>query len=95
MASITRRISASAAAVLLAAGTAVAVAPGVSAQTELPTLPTSSENYTPPEPGDSWLTVLSQQISGPITVGSPVAVYGSAVAMCTSDLTEGPPNACF
>lgn len=89
---ITRRISASAAAVLLAAGTAVAVAPGVSAQTELPT---SSENYTPPEPGDSWLTVLSQQISGPITVGSLVAVYGSAVAMCTSDLTEGPSNACF
>ena len=92
MTSITRRIYASAAAVLLAAGTAVAVAPGVSAQTELPT---SSENYTPPEPGDSWLTVLSQQISGPITVGSLVAVYGSAVAMCTSDLTEGPSNACF
>ncbi|HIW92668.1 MAG TPA: hypothetical protein H9870_13530 [Candidatus Corynebacterium avicola] len=89
MSSITRRLSASAAAVVVAVGTAFAVAPGASAQEDVP-----SES---PAPADNTniLVAMSQPVYGPITLGSLASVMYGSIALCASDLTERPSNACF
>jgi outer membrane biogenesis lipoprotein LolB len=79
MKSLTRRLSSSAAAVVLAAGTAMAVAPSASAQEDLPS---DSLNNLPE----------SSQYALGGSLGS--VMIGSAV-LCMFDLTSRPSNACF